>query len=54
LEAKFLLPSLQKDNPATWWITKAKESKGYIYWNLIERLSDGIIFKGESISDIKN
>jgi len=39
----------QEDNPATWWIMRAKESKGYIYWNLIEKFSDGIIFKDEKL-----
>ena len=42
----------QEENPATWWIMKARESKGPIYWNLLEKFSDGIIFKGEALSDI--
>jgi hypothetical protein len=43
----------QKENPATWWIMRAKKSKGYIYWNLLEKFSNAIIFQGETVDDIK-
>ena len=32
---------------------RARKSGGYIYWNLLEKFSDGVIFKGETIADIK-
>jgi hypothetical protein len=42
-----------QENPATWWVMKARESKSFLYWNLIEKFSDKIIFKGENISDLE-
>lgn len=36
-----------------WWFERARKSGGYLYWNMIEKLTDGIIFKGETLRNLE-